>query len=874
MNARLPALATAISTVSPSPVVFLHVAVFMAGNKTLSDETFRLVSFQGQESISDHFEYELELHANTSPEHGSPIAFADLVGRPVTAGIHYPAQGDNGESPTREDANQWFQDALNGRDESRRLALFNGIVASCAMEQPGVYRITMRPALWKLTLTNAYRVHAQRNVRDAIEDLLKLHRVDYSVDALVGSDNLAYTRVQDWLQAGESDYDFLQRLMSKAHIYYFVTAGARSHTVVFANRPAYPQAVPSGQPLRYCATAEDELGLAQPDVVSQYSLQQNLSSSAVRSVFTREENCWETDTIATFQSFVASTQDNLGELPFNQYQIYQYGCSDAEVDHYANATQDTLETGRFAFSGASFCPWLRCGHQFTLTQFPHDGQWPHQVRPGLEGLALVATQVQHQASLDGSYTNKFQAADAQGLVTPFSIQETQQGTVLAKVVAHDSAATPAPVNWRWYEKDNFDPETGLARDSDGTQKELVAQGVCVRFSTDGDDSDPVWIKLAPHMQTVPEIGVTVVVTRAQDQSELPEIQSIIHANGTKVIQPSGWTANTNVGSSYSTGYGDGQSIRFGLHSQADLDRATGIVGDQYATGKFREASYSQGASYSYATSETGAPGLLSTSDSFGSTYSTHHGAMNSSTTVFDNTYSESTVNDTATSINTVSGTASNTNTTAVSLSTSTTGTQTSTSLTGASISSEFVGAHTGMSVTGVSGTMSMTGMRGQLSLEGISTNTSLTGESTNTSVTGESNQVNATGASTSVSVTGVASHVSLTGAETGVTLTGSNTTMSLSGATTGMNLIGAQTDMTLVGAATRMSVTGESTSMNVMGDSTDISVSGSTTNMSIKAASTSIDITGGGISVQLAAAMASMHITGLSLDIVELKIYL
>lgn len=874
MNARLPTLATAISAVSPSPVVYLHVALFMAGGKVLGDETLRLVSFQGQEGISDHFEYQLELHGNTSPGQGTSVAFGDLVGRPVTVGIHYPAQDDSGASPTREAANQWFQDALNGRDESRRLALFNGIVASCAMEDPGVYRITMRPALWKLTLTNAYRVHAQRNVRDAIVDLLKQHRVAYSVDALVGSDNLAVTRVQDWLQAGESDYDFLMRLMAKAHLYYFVTADARSHTVVFANRPAYPQAVPDGRALRYCATLEDELGLAQPDVVSQYSLQQNLASSAVRTVFTREENCWETDTIATFQSFVANTRDNPGELPFNQYQIYQYGCSDAEVDHYANATQDTLDTGRFALSGASFCPWLRCGHQFTLTQFPRDGQWPQQVRPPLEGLALVATQVQHQASLDGSYTNKFQAADAQGLVTPFSIQETQQGTVLAKVVAHDSAATPAPVNWRWYEKNNFDPETGLARDSDGTQPELVAQGVCVRFSTAAQDSDPVWIKLAPHMQTVPEIGVTVVVARAQDQSELPEIQSIIHANGNKVIQPSGWTANTTVGSAYSTNYGDGQSIRFGLKSQADLNRATGIVSNQYATGQFREASYAQGASYSYATSETGAPGLLSKSDSFGSTYSTHHGAMSSSKTVFDNTYSESTVNDDATSINTVSGTASNTSTTAIAVNTSTTGVQTSTSLTGMSQSAEVVGMHTGMSATGVSTTASATGVRTQASMEGVATSASMTGMSTSMSVTGESSQVSATGANTSVSVTGVSSHVGMTGAETGVNLTGVNTSMSLSGATTSMNLIGAQTDMTLVGAATRMSVTGESTSMNVMGDSTDISVSGSTTNMSIKGMSTSIDITGGGISVQLAAAMASMHITGLSLDIVELKIYL
>ena len=47
----------------------------------------------------------------------------------------------------------------------------------------------------------------------------------------------------------------------------------------------------------------------------------------------------------------------------------------------------------------------------------------------------------------------------------------------------------------------------------------------MRFSTDDEDSEPVWVKLAPSMQTVPEIGVTVLVTRAQDESELPEIQS-------------------------------------------------------------------------------------------------------------------------------------------------------------------------------------------------------------------------------------------------------------------------------------------------------------------------------------------------------------
>lgn len=108
------------------------------------------------------------------------------------------------------------------------------------------------------------------------------------------------------------------------------------------------------------------------------------------------------------------------------------------------------------------------------------------------------------------------------------------------------------------------------------------------------------------MQTVPEIGVTVVVTRAQP-SELPEIQSIIHANGTKVIQPSGWTATPmSAAPTPPATVTQARASALACRWQADLDRATGIVGDQYATGKFREASYSQGASYSYATSETAA----------------------------------------------------------------------------------------------------------------------------------------------------------------------------------------------------------------------------------------------------------------------------
>lgn len=864
MSAALPAIATAVRAISPTPVVYLHVALFLAGGHVLSDETFRLVSFQGQESISEPFEFELELHANTSPRHGGTISFDDVVGQGVTVGIHYPALDAQGQQATRQQANQWFQDALARQDEPQRLSFFNGLVGAFSMEQPGVYRLTMRPALWKLTLTNRYQIHAQKSLRDMIDSLLKQHRLNYSVAALGGADNLAVTRVQDWLQAGESDYEFLRRLMAKAHIYYFFTSTATTHTVVFANRAAYPGAVPGNQALRYCSTAENELGLSQPDVISDYRYQQSLVSSVVNVVCTREEAAWEVDPVAGFHSYRASTQNDPGELPFNQYLIYQYGCSDAEADHFANNTQDSLDCASRQFSGSSYCPYLRCGHQFHTTQFPRAEQSPTPVRPALEGQNWVLTQVEHQATLDGVYQNKFRSSDARKLVTPFSLQETQQGAVLAKVVAHSSTSS-APTNWRYYEKAAFDPETRTLSDSDATVVSESAQGACVVFSSDPDDAPGVWVKLAAHMQTAPEIGALVLVARAQDQSELPEIQSIVQANGSKVVKPSGWTANTNVGSAYSTNYGDGQSIHFGLRSQADLNRATGIVRDQYASGKFRDTSYSQGASYSYATSEDGASGLLNQSDSYGSTYSTHHGATSSSQTVFDNTYNNALVTDTATSISTVAVLSSNTTTQALVQSTSTTG---------ASQSLETVGAHVGLSTTGVSTTSSATGVRIQGSMEGVSVNSSLVGDSTSTAVTGVSTQTTATGASTSVNVTGASTHTTLTGADTGISLTGVSSNTALTGASTSMSLVGSHSDMSLTGASSRMAITGESSSLSVLGSSTDLTLAGSSTNISIKGNSTSIDITGAGISVQLAAAMASMHITGLSLTIVELQIYL
>lgn len=804
-----------------SPLLYLHCAIGLADKRWLGDETFRLLSIEGEESISEPFGYQLELRGNTEPGWQPPLDFGAVVGRPVTVGINLP------EAAGTVDAAARFVQALT-TGATRDMTLRNGVVASFAMAEPGVYRLDMKPALWKLTLTNRYAMYPQMTIREVIAQLMRAHHIECSLDGVAGDDDIALARAQDWLQAGESDYEFLRRLMGKAHIYYYFRHTGNGHTVVFANRPAYPRAF-GDRPLRYTHTAIDELGLAQDDIVFQYGFRLSLTSSGVNGGFAHEQSASQVDAIPTYQEFSAFAPADPGELPFNQYRTYQYGLSEDEVRHYVKNTASSLAASAQQLTGGSTCPAFAAGHSFTLKGEMGIGTHPSPVRPSLEGRRFVLSRVQHKASADGGYTNTFEATDAAALLTTFSVQDTQQGTILAQVV---DIQGQRPNDWRFYDPANFDPQSSRLRDTGATPQDLMARGVYVRFSTPGAGTGPVWVKLAAHMTTVPEIGVMVLVSRANDESELPEIQSIVQANGSLVVTPSGWTANTHVGSSYSTSYGDGQSIRYGRTSAYDLDRAVAIVNDSYGSGQYRDTSFSQGASYSYSTSEQGAAGLLSRSDSFGCTYSTFEAAETSSKSTVGDTYSEDTVTGTATRMSSQN----------LVKSASTTNMQSSESLTGVNHVVDTTGLTSSTSSVGMSTGVSTTGVATQASLTGVRADNSITGASTSTSVTGISESTMATGTSVNTSVTGVSEQTSVTGLSTSTSLTGSSEQTSITGASA---------DVGIVGSTSRTSITGSSVGLNVTGSSSDVSVTGSESRVSVHGESTSIDLTGDGLSVSL-----------------------
>ncbi|HYD80206.1 MAG TPA: phage late control D family protein [Paucimonas sp.] len=823
-----------IQKIDDLPSLFLNYALFLE-NGIYSSKNLRFVGFQGQESVSEPFEYQLELYnelgnhplwgeANPKPD------FDDIIGRPITVGIQRPADA------TRDELTERFNRAVRGGGAGN-LSLFNGIVASVSMETLGIVRVTMKPALWRLTLTNNYRVHREKNIRDAIADLLDRHRIAYSMDAVSGDDNPAIARIQDWLQAGETDYDFLRRLMGKAHLYYYFVHSGNGHKVVFANRPAYPQAVPGGKPLRYAFTAIDELGLTQDDVIFHYSYQQSLLPSSVRAVFTRQEAAWEEDPVAQLQSFEAQDRPERGELPFHQYKIYQYGCSTEEVRHFTDATSQAMQTSGSQLSGASHCAHFRCGHQFGMVGYGDVNGVLTAIDPALENRRFVLTQVKHEAKEDGVYKNEFQAAPANGLISPFSVQETQQGAVLAKVIAHHRSVPPE--DWRYYTKDYFEPGFSALIDSEGAQQKLMAAGVYVRFSTDDESVAPVWIKLAASMQTVPEIGVTVTVTRAQDESELPEIQGIVENDGSMVVAPSGWTANTHVGSSYSTSYGDGKSIRFGRTSAADLDRAVRIVCVPYDSGLYGNTSYGQGASYSFSTAEStatrasdlaemygpygeqGKGDLLSASESFGSTFNRQYATVSSGYSNISISYSKSII-----------GTSESISDTTTQKSTSTVGTSTSTSTIGTNTSTSTIGSSSSTDTIGLQQSTQTIGLTQSLQAVGLSNSVSLTGLQNSMSTVGLSNQLSLNGITNGVNLTGISCNASLTGISTSVGATGIRDSAEAVGISTSASLTGVSVNDSLVGVSTGTSLTGISASTSVTGISANTSSTGISANTS------------------------------------------
>ena len=651
----------------------------------LDESYIRVDSIEGQESISQPFTLTVELRADDvlGRPAGAKVLDSQCIGQWACIRILQPINGaaivdKNTKPPIFPNLSS---SSLPYDHQGQRY--FRGIITEISIAAPGCYTLTLSSPLALLNSRNRYHIYSHVNVGNLIIQLFEHEMLGLNFKVKVDLDtskNETLSRCQDWLQAGESDFDFLKRILSKTSIYYYFVHQRQSLTLVFTDKAVMPKGamamasdVTYPLNLRYTYTSMEALAMQQNDLFCGLRYSVKMVPSYVHSLLTRTEAEWEGDTVATFESYSAANQktrklpnftalaknkeDEASTRGYQHHLYYDYGVSEDETKQQLTKICQQIQTGAGTLTGTVTSAFLSPGYTFTLQDylvegdekyFASGGEGQGQVRTEFVGKTYVVTSVKHKMSSSTAYSGSVEATEVnptaeeceQTLLSPFSMQNTQQGSVLAHVIEGER-----PDGWRFRNKNNFNSSKSDAGFDKGGQKESYHETGCkVRLATGQEH----WVSLSRPSQTVPEVGAMVIIGRGSNASEEPEIQQILASHGSKCIQKPGrrnasWQANSNWGSNYSTSYGDSISIRFSNQSPTsaaglktistmlfkayDHDDISKSFNNNVANSLYGNSSYSRGSSWSMSLSDNkNEPdaGVLSASISQGSSFNESH----------------------------------------------------------------------------------------------------------------------------------------------------------------------------------------------------------------------------------------------------------
>ncbi|TWT97788.1 Phage-related baseplate assembly protein [Botrimarina colliarenosi] len=202
-------------------------------------------SFKGTEGLSEPFRFELSLMAESDN-----VDFAKLLGGSVTVTVDLPGQS------TR---------------------VWNGIVTS--LSQTGqddnftYYEAVLEPALVRLRMRNDFRIFQDKKIDDIVDAMLTDLKPEKSY---LHADSRQPHNFR--VQYGESDLNFVSRLMEEAGLFYYFKHAEGSHTLVLCDDSTKLPAIPDISPLEYRTL---EGGVCNTPAVKSWIKTQRLTTSHV-----------------------------------------------------------------------------------------------------------------------------------------------------------------------------------------------------------------------------------------------------------------------------------------------------------------------------------------------------------------------------------------------------------------------------------------------------------------------------------------------------------------------------------------------------------------------------------------------------------------
>jgi type VI secretion system secreted protein VgrG len=363
----------------------------MAMTTPLGEDKLLLVSFTGQEGLSQLFNFQLTAVAPSD----KPIAFESLLGKSVTVSVTDAA------NKTR---------FING--------ICNRVGQGTSDEVFTSFVIDIVPKLWLLTRKAGSKIFQQMSVPDILLQVLK--GVDISNEISGTFEKRDYC-----VQYRETDYNFACRLMEEEGIYYYFKHDKGVHTMVLGNTPTSHAPLPNGATVNF-----QQFGLSGPAPAAGRIFSWVKRQEIRSGVYTLRDQCFELahnplEATKKIQPTVTvgSVSHSLTAGNNSGFELYDWpgeyaqrfdginrggGDQDAELKKVFKDKDRTVElrmqqeaVPALVVQGAGDCVRLTSGHQFVLATTDADKTAKLMKAEG----KYVLTAVTHLAS-QGSYLSQ------------------------------------------------------------------------------------------------------------------------------------------------------------------------------------------------------------------------------------------------------------------------------------------------------------------------------------------------------------------------------------------------------------------------------------------------------------------------------------
>jgi type VI secretion system secreted protein VgrG len=485
------------------------------------DEELRVVRFDGREAISSLFEFRLEIAASDELE------LEKLVGKPA----HLTIEGLAGERQVH-----GFVCQAEYVGDSRRYAL---------------YELTLVPWIWRLQQRSNSRIYQGKTTPEILELVLKasgLPRKQLRLE-LHG----AFAPRDYCTQYGETDLDFISRLMEAEGIIYFFEHEEDAHVLVLTNSgdcrppPDGPVELTWGPPE----------GIVHPgEHLTRLRLSELMRPTRVS---LRDMNLHQPD-LALETSAGGDGEREVYEYP-GSYQDRQWG------EKQAKLRLEALQATRRRGFGTSDSPRLVPGFTFKLTGHPRDGV------DGEYRLLAVTHRGEQPQVLDEDAAGEFHYSnelECMGSKLPYrapritprpTVRGVQTATVVGPEDVHVDEHGRVQVMFHW---DRKEPS------ADG-----IGRWSCwIRVSQ-------AWAGAAYGAMFLPRVGHEVIVDFIEGDPDRPLITGRIHTgfNGPPYPLPDQKT-KSSIKSETTPGGGGSNELRFEdakgseelyLHAQRDMN---------------------------------------------------------------------------------------------------------------------------------------------------------------------------------------------------------------------------------------------------------------------------------------------------------------